>query len=247
MRQAEIARLDPRSQIMEVAVRLFAERGLYAVTVRDITREAQVNVGAISYHFGSKEGLVCEIFEKLLGPVQLASRTLLKEVEKQADDGPLDLEQVLRALIEPGVGLIIGGEGPQMLLPRLLYQGHAASQPFLNSELAEKNDRFSLQFIRAMARALPDMPYEEICWRYNMVVGSMLLLLTDFPRPQRLKRLSDGLCQTDNSDYVIEELIAFCLHGMRAPAPSLKRRDPPRHLTLLPTKSRDPANNAADA
>lgn len=227
MRQAEIARSDPRSHIMDVATQLFAERGLYAVTVRDITRLARVNVGAISYYFGSKEGLVCEIFEKLLTPVQLATLNELEKVEKNAGDGPLDLEDVLRSLIEPSVGFVIGNEGPQTLLPRLMFQGHAAARPFLNAELAEKNDRFSKRVIEALARALPDTPYKEIFWRYQMVIGSMLLLLTEYPSPQRLRRLSDGLCQTDNPDHVIEELITFCWHGMVAPAPSLSRR--PRH------------------
>lgn len=46
---------------METAERLIAERGFDAVSVRDITNEADLNSASIHYHFGSKEGLVRSI------------------------------------------------------------------------------------------------------------------------------------------------------------------------------------------
>lgn len=46
-----------REKLMEVAVRLFAERGLGGVSTRDLAKEAGVNISLISYYFGGKEGL----------------------------------------------------------------------------------------------------------------------------------------------------------------------------------------------
>jgi hypothetical protein len=51
-----------------------------------------------------------------------------------------------------------------------------------------------------------------------------LQLVSDAQRPQPLRRLSYGRCDADNPDRVIEELIAFFLHGMTAPAPSKSKR-----------------------
>ncbi|WP_163268612.1 TetR/AcrR family transcriptional regulator [Chelativorans alearense] len=51
----------------------FAEYGVDAIAVRDATRAAYVNLGAINYHFGSKEHLIREAFETLPGPLQKAS------------------------------------------------------------------------------------------------------------------------------------------------------------------------------
>ena len=46
-------------QIKQVALRLFAEKGVDGVTVREIAAAAgQKNHGAVSYYFGSKEALV---------------------------------------------------------------------------------------------------------------------------------------------------------------------------------------------
>src|SRR5262245_31070920 len=92
---------DPKSRILEVAIRLFAERGLDAVSVRDITGAARVNLGAVNYYFGSKEHLIREVFETLLGPLQRRRLALLDQLEAQAGNNPLELELVLRALIEP--------------------------------------------------------------------------------------------------------------------------------------------------
>jgi len=47
-----------RQRILVVAERLFAERGIGFVSVRDITTEARANTAAINYHFGSKDGLL---------------------------------------------------------------------------------------------------------------------------------------------------------------------------------------------
>lgn len=50
-------------QIIEVAERLFSQKGFAGTSVRDIAQEADVNVSMISYYFGSKEKLIEALFE----------------------------------------------------------------------------------------------------------------------------------------------------------------------------------------
>lgn len=52
-RQAEAT----RRALISAGVTAFAEHGFEAASVRDITADAEVNQGAITYHFGGKEGL----------------------------------------------------------------------------------------------------------------------------------------------------------------------------------------------
>jgi AcrR family transcriptional regulator len=58
-----------RQAIMKAALRLFAEKGFQATSVRDIVAKARVNQAAINYHFKGKDGLYLELlktaFEKL--------------------------------------------------------------------------------------------------------------------------------------------------------------------------------------
>lgn len=46
-----------RHHLLEVAERLFAEKGYEAVTVRHLAKEAGMNVAMVNYYFGSKEKL----------------------------------------------------------------------------------------------------------------------------------------------------------------------------------------------
>ena len=51
-----------RSAILAAAERLYADRGFGDVTLRDIVAEANVNLAAVNYHFGSKDELIAELF-----------------------------------------------------------------------------------------------------------------------------------------------------------------------------------------
>ncbi len=54
-----------REKIIGAATRLFAEKGLAGVTVREICRAAKVNGALVNYHFHSKEGLYRECVERV--------------------------------------------------------------------------------------------------------------------------------------------------------------------------------------
>jgi len=67
---------DPptRERLLTAARRVFGERGFEGGSVREITREAEANLGAVTYHFGSKEALYHEVIRSVLTP--LRERTL---------------------------------------------------------------------------------------------------------------------------------------------------------------------------
>jgi AcrR family transcriptional regulator len=53
---------DKQIQILETAEKLFADQGFAGTSVREIAKEANVNLAMISYYFGSKEKLMEAIF-----------------------------------------------------------------------------------------------------------------------------------------------------------------------------------------
>ena len=63
---------DRRDQIMDAAMRVFAQKGFTKATNKDIAREAGITPGLIYYYFESKEALLKAIIEAR-SPIQLIS------------------------------------------------------------------------------------------------------------------------------------------------------------------------------
>src|SRR5260370_41916774 len=56
---------DTRARLLREAERVFARRGVYQATVREILEAAgQRNVSALNYHFGSREGVLWAILRQ---------------------------------------------------------------------------------------------------------------------------------------------------------------------------------------
>ena len=52
---------ETRQRLLETAAMVFAEHGFAAATIRVIAGRARVNVAAVNYHFGGKDGLYREV------------------------------------------------------------------------------------------------------------------------------------------------------------------------------------------
>lgn len=64
--------LYTKERITEAAIEVFLEKGYEAATVRGICARAGANVAAVSYHFGSKDGLRAAVLQSILERVQQA-------------------------------------------------------------------------------------------------------------------------------------------------------------------------------
>lgn len=59
---------DVHTRLLEAARLLFAKHGYDGTSVRTITRRAKANLGAVTYHFGSKEALYHAVIEQFAVP-----------------------------------------------------------------------------------------------------------------------------------------------------------------------------------
>jgi AcrR family transcriptional regulator len=88
-----------RRSLIRAGERLFADRGITTVALREIDVAAgQKNSSALHYHFGSREGLLRAILAQHVDAVRDARLMLLKEVDER---GGLDLRSAARVLVEP--------------------------------------------------------------------------------------------------------------------------------------------------
>lgn len=90
---------NTRRQLIEVGERLFAERGIDAVSISELLQAArQRNKNAVSYHFGDREGLVLAIAEHRSTALNTRRAELLADVEAR-DAG--DVRALCACLVVP--------------------------------------------------------------------------------------------------------------------------------------------------
>ena len=62
--QRELQAENRRNQLLDVALALFAERGLENVSIKDIAAEAEIASGLIYHYFGSKDDLLMAVCQR---------------------------------------------------------------------------------------------------------------------------------------------------------------------------------------
>jgi AcrR family transcriptional regulator len=115
-----------RVMLMEVAERLFATRGIEAVTLREIQQAAgQSNTSVIRYHFGSRDGLIRALIayrQASLGADRQEMLASMREEGKEADP-----RAVVWLLVRPLANSIAAGEMFAPFLARLAEDPRARS------------------------------------------------------------------------------------------------------------------------
>ncbi|MCW9013405.1 MAG: TetR/AcrR family transcriptional regulator [Gammaproteobacteria bacterium] len=62
--------LDTRALIINTALKLFSEKGIFNTSVQDIKRTANISIGSIYHHFPGKDAIVRALYEELLAKMQ---------------------------------------------------------------------------------------------------------------------------------------------------------------------------------
>jgi AcrR family transcriptional regulator len=89
-----------RNRLMRAAEKLFAQKGLENVSVREIIKEAgQKNESAMQYHFGSRAGLIDAIHRQRNAQIQEQRTQLLQAFIKE--EGTLGLRDLCQLMVAP--------------------------------------------------------------------------------------------------------------------------------------------------
>ena len=83
--------IEPKQRILESAISLFAQKGFASVGVREIAKEANVNIAMISYYFEGKVGILKSVLEEFFDQYS--------QMLKDAVDEGRSTEEAVRRLI----------------------------------------------------------------------------------------------------------------------------------------------------
>jgi AcrR family transcriptional regulator len=206
--------IDTKDRLLDAAERAFSEYGYTGVSLRSIIGEAGVNLAAVHYHFGSKEGLLKAVILRRVGPVNVERLAMLDACERAAGAGRLEVEKVLEAFLVPTFRMArqSGGDRVVRLAGRLYVED--VLPRLVEAELGPVGARFE----SALRRALPELPPLELRARIHLAIGAMAQALRGAPY---LPRLSEA----DEAEAAVERLVAFLGAGFRAPVGALAGRE----------------------
>jgi len=99
---------DTSRRILEAAIEVFAEAGYDGATTRALARRAKVNLPAIQYYFGSKEGLYRAAIDQIVGLIEshLAPAATQAAAVLQGKPGTDALFTALYGLLDAFVALV---------------------------------------------------------------------------------------------------------------------------------------------
>lgn len=203
-----------REKILDAANKLFAERGVEGVSLRELTVKAGVNIAAVHYHFGSKDGILPELFARSSKPIIKWRLDLLEKVRRHPDGRPY-LEDVLEAFLRPALQ---SGRRQNAsfvhLRARLALERDEAKRRVLSRTF----DGSSRKFLAAIAEALPGIPPGELYWRFHFLMGAMFYSMAD---SGRIQSLSGGTCDPGETEEALARLVAVFakVFSDAAPAP----------------------------
>jgi AcrR family transcriptional regulator len=124
--------LTAAAQIREAAMRLFADRGVAGVTVRDIASEAGVSPSLVIHHYRTKGGLKAAVDERVSTALAQLLTEVLDPPEGALTSASMAAVIAARFASEPALPaylrrLLVDGGAPANALFRRLYDASAGA------------------------------------------------------------------------------------------------------------------------
>ena len=216
-----IASIPTKERILSAAERLFAESGIGNTSLRQITNRAKVNLAAVNYHFGSKDGLVDAVYERRLGPVTSAWLENIERLQEQFGEQPIPVEEIVAAFVRPVARMASDENRGGRIFTRLLAQGYTEARYYFQKLFSSQYQHVLDRYRRALRIALPHLPSDTLCWRLQFLLGALTQGLSDGD----LLRLMEGDADPADTDRAVQEMIPFLVAGLQADPPTLERRN----------------------
>src|SRR5499426_293454 len=203
---------ETRTRILDAAEELFMQHGFGGTSMRLLTSRAGVNLAAVNYHFGSKDALIEAVFRRRLDPMN-AER--IAELERLEGTSNLSPESIIRAFVGPSLRLIEDAKGGGRNFIRLLGRTYTEPAKTVRALIGQMYGPAMERYKRALERALPQMPADELVWRIHFMFGTLAYTLAATDTVQ----LIAGCKPEDRYDARLleERLTTFPAAGLGAP------------------------------
>lgn len=202
--------IDTKEQIINVAEELFAERGYAGTSLRQVIKEAGVNLSAVHYHFGSKEELFRAVVARTAKPIVKRSLERLALVEARVE--PPSVEEILEAFLSPSLEVIINNDrDSRPNCARLM--GRCRTEPDPIQEIANGEfEEMGQAYLDALQRILPDQSRNQLDWKLDLTIAVLIRVLSEAGKPNAL--IEDN--SAESIKIAVSRLVNFLAPAMRS-------------------------------
>ncbi len=183
-----------RTAMMQAAVQVFAKKGYYAATVRDIVKSAEVAIGTFYFYFPDKETLFVHLYEE--------TADFLLQTIGQAIHSRSDLVQQLSRGIQAYMNIAVF----EPAVVQLLLVGGMGAVPSLQTKRAAFRERMIQLWQRPLDQAIdddliPDQNSRRVAEAFAGAFDEVILQLLAMPDPEQ------------SAVTAVQEIILFSLRA----------------------------------
>lgn len=205
--------MSTKNKILDAAEDLFAVKGFNGTSLREITSQAEVNLAAVNYHFGSKKELIKAVMSRYMNELSPRLEVALQKIVD--DERQPTLIEVFSAFVDPLLWLNEFKHNGTSNFLQLLGRGYTDSQGFLRWFLTTQYPKVISNFVEAIRKAYPELTPEDIFWRLHFTMGTIVFTMSS----------NDALIDIAQNDFnktidisgVIEQVIPYIAAGVAAP------------------------------
>jgi AcrR family transcriptional regulator len=201
-----------RDKILDAAETLFSAKGFYGTTTREITREAGVPLGLMSYYFGTKGDLYSEVILRRAEDHARAIHDSMRQAEIDAGDQPASVAALIRAYFAPLVERSLhSGPGWKAYIQLL---SRAANTPRSEPYVAAFNESYSpvaKEFVSLLKAHFPKADEADIYWSYYFLSSAIVHILVE---AGDVDLVSDGKYKSSDLETIMDKMGPFFEAGI---------------------------------
>jgi len=213
-RPAEEAKVPTKDKILDAAEELFAERGYYGVSIRDITKHAGVELALANYHFGPKEELFRHVIARRAEENSSRQMASLHRAISAAGGCPPSVEALVRAFCEPMFERTMrGGPGWKHYLQLLSHTANTRQSHGFLAPMNERYDPVVAAYTEAFKRALPAASARNVHYSVFFLQGAIVYALAE---TGAINRQSGELVDASDFDAILDRMVPYFAAGFYA-------------------------------
>ena len=201
-----------KQQLLEVAGRVFAERGYMNATSKEICELANANIAAVNYHFGGKDGLYAAVLEE--AHARLMSIDTVTAITQSKASGAEKLRMLLRKIVGEVSKRDTGGWEMRVLSREFMAPTALVDGMFRNQVVPKS------RLMTGMIGDILGVPatHPAVSRSIVNIIGPCLFLL--IVNPEWQKKIFPTLL-TD-TEALVDHMVTYALGGLQSIAASLR-------------------------